>query len=131
MKKTVIIIISILLVVGILLILFFNLNSKESVPKLTPEEKKEFVKNLIIENENVLTSSNRVTVQANIQNNNPKAVKVKSVHAILTDESGKTLKEVDIKVNKIIKSGSKTKFSKTVLLNNNQRTFTKYEIILV
>mgnify|MGYP000404699257 CR=1 FL=1 len=123
MKNKIILIVIILTTVLITMI-FCIMNKKEGVQPL--QSKTEIIKNLKIENENILKSDEAVIIKANIKNNN-KEVTIKQLHITLIDENGTDIISETIKLNKTIMANKKESFSIKIKVTNSFRIFAKYK----
>ncbi len=131
MKKNIMfILVSILIIVILGIILEIYNNHEPKVRELMEEEKQKLLEKISIAKEDILTNGSNVTIAADIQNDNSEMILVKKIHVTLFDEYENEIDKFDIELNKKIKQNSKIRFSKTVKVNNNGRTFTKYKIEL-
>ncbi|MFR2586278.1 MAG: hypothetical protein ACLTAK_07005 [Bacilli bacterium] len=124
MKNKIILIVIILTTVLITMI-FCIMNKKEGVQPL--QSKTEIIKNLKIENENILKSDEAVIIKANIKNNNKETVTIKQLHITLIDENGTDIISETIKLNKTIMANKKESFSIKIKVTNSFRIFAKYK----
>ena len=124
MKNKIILIVIILTTVLITMI-FCIINKKEVEPPL--QSKTEIMKNLKIENENILKSDEAVIIKANIKNNNKETVTIKRLHITLIDENGTDIISETIKLNKTIMANKKESFSIKIEVTNSFRIFAKYK----
>lgn len=124
MKNKIILIVIILATVLITMI-FCIMNKKEGEQPL--QSKTEIIKNLKIENENILKSDEAVIIKANIKNNNKETVTIKQLHITLIDENGTDIISETIKLNKTIMANKKESFSIKIKVTNSFRIFAKYK----
>ena len=101
MKKYIIVFISILIVLLIGFGIYTLTNQKQvDVKKLTKEEKQLLIKNLEIGKENTITVGKKVTIGADIKNNNKQQFKIKKIKVTLNNDRNERIKEFYIKINK-------------------------------
>lgn len=132
MKKSIITIISVIIVILLIVGIYFLIGKKQAIETpLSDEEKQLLINNLEIKNENIITINKNVTISANIKNNNKKQFKIQKLKVTLNNDSNELIDEFYIKIDKNIKPNKSIKFSKTIKLKQyTERVLTTYEFVI-